>query len=193
MSLKHIMLGLLREPHSGYDIKKHFEQSLRNFWQAELSQIYPLLQKMEAEGLVRSRHGASDIGPTKRIYKRAQKGTKELHRWLEEGPIIGKDRISYLAQVYFLADLDDIDKAISYMKSLRDEITKKVAALEIIESNWRSNDTRYPNDLADEEFYPHLTLALGIKRLGATGEWCEDSLRKMQVRRRWTNAKRSQL
>ena len=37
MSLKHIMLGMLREPHSGYDIKKQFEKSLKNFWRAELS------------------------------------------------------------------------------------------------------------------------------------------------------------
>ena len=32
MSLKHIMLGMLREPHSGYDLKKMFDGSLRNFW-----------------------------------------------------------------------------------------------------------------------------------------------------------------
>ena len=53
------MLGMLREPHSGYDIKKTFEKSLRSFWRAELSQIYPLLQKMEDEGLLTSKAGAS--------------------------------------------------------------------------------------------------------------------------------------
>jgi len=52
MSLRHIMLGMLREPHSGYDLKKGFDRSLRNFWRAELSQIYPLLQKMDDEGLL---------------------------------------------------------------------------------------------------------------------------------------------
>jgi DNA-binding PadR family transcriptional regulator len=46
VSLKYIMLGMLREPHSGYDIGKQFEQSLKNFWKAELSHIYPLLKKM---------------------------------------------------------------------------------------------------------------------------------------------------
>ena len=67
MSLKHIMLGILREPYSGDDLKKRFDKSLRSFWRAELSQIYPLLQMMEKEGFLSSKSDESDIGPTRRV------------------------------------------------------------------------------------------------------------------------------
>ena len=85
MSLRHIMLGMLREPSSGYDIRKRFEKSVGNFWRAELSQIYPLLQKMEGEGLLRSKAGQSDIGPTRRVYKRTASGLRELRDWIALG------------------------------------------------------------------------------------------------------------
>ncbi len=52
MSLQHILLGLLREPASGYDLKAYFDKSVRYFWAAELSQIYPTLQRMEKAVLV---------------------------------------------------------------------------------------------------------------------------------------------
>ena len=188
MSLRHILLGLLGEPHSGYDIKKQFEQSLRNFWRAELSQIYPLLQKMEDEGLVTSKEGASEIGPRKRIYKRAGKGSNELKAWLNEGPVVGTERIGYLAQVYFLADLKDDDKAIAYMEELRDYMLEWLSLLEGREQDWSSNDPRYPDGLPDLDFYPQLTLDFGIRKVRANYEWCEDCIRRMHARRNQARA-----
>ncbi len=99
MSLKHIMLGMLGDPCSGYDIKKNFERSMQNFWHAELSQIYPMLQKMQDEGLLTSKAGASSSGPTRRVYERTAAGLSELQAWLLGGPTLGTERIGYLAQV----------------------------------------------------------------------------------------------
>jgi len=39
MSLKHILLGILEEPHSGYEIKLEFERVFKHFWSAELAQF----------------------------------------------------------------------------------------------------------------------------------------------------------
>ncbi|MYK68861.1 MAG: PadR family transcriptional regulator, partial [Gammaproteobacteria bacterium] len=44
MSLDHILLGLLRDPATGYDLKSAFSERIRHFWSAELSQIYPALK-----------------------------------------------------------------------------------------------------------------------------------------------------
>lgn len=184
MSLKHIMLGLLRSPQSGYDLKKHFEYSLRNFWRAELSQIYPLLQKMEDEGLVSSKSTASEIGPTKRVYRCTAKGKRELRSWITEGPTVGTERIGYLAQVYFLADLGDDERAIAFMQELKRYMTDWLASLVATEAHWRDSDPRYPDALPDDEFYPQLTLALGLKKVRATVEWCDDSIRRIEARRR---------
>ncbi|MBT8080541.1 MAG: PadR family transcriptional regulator [Gammaproteobacteria bacterium] len=188
MSLRHILLGMLQQPHSGYDIKKEFEKSLRNFWRAELSQIYPLLQKMEAEGLISSKVGASDIGPRKRIYRRAAKGSRELNAWLSDGPVVGTERIGYLAQVYFLGHLKDHDKAITFMEELLAYMRRWLDLLESSEAEWRANDPRYPDGLPDSEFYPQLTLDLGLRKVRANVEWCEDCLERMQKRRQRARA-----
>ena len=54
MSLDHILLGLLREPATGYDLGNAFSENVRHFWSAELSQIYPTLKRLEQRGMLRS-------------------------------------------------------------------------------------------------------------------------------------------
>lgn len=183
MSLKHILLGVLSESQSGYDIKKYFERSLKNFWNAELSQIYPLLQKMEKEGLLDSTTDDSDIGPKKRIYGRTEKGNTELESWLSKGPVVGTERIAYLAQVFFLANLKDKASAIAYMQKLKDYTAARLATLKAAETEWAGQDARYPDALPDDEFYPQLTLTLGIARLRGTLEWCEECISRIQSRK----------
>lgn len=176
------MLGILREPHSGYDIKKEFERSLRNFWQAELSQIYPLLRKLDDEGLLTSKENPSEIGPTRRVYNRTAKGQKELAAWLSEGPTVGAERIGYLAQVYFLSELNDDDAALEFMQELRDYMAHWLDALRDVEKAWQENDPRYPDNLPDEEFYPQLTLQMGLTKVAANLQWCDESIRRIRER-----------
>lgn len=188
MSLKHILLGMLREPHSGYDVGKQFQMSLRNFWSAELSQIYPLLKKLEGEGLLTGKASASDIGPTRLIYKRTAKGRRELQKWLQEGPTVGAERNSYLAQIFFLANLESPDKAIDFMSKLRQHMVEWLETLEQVEEGWKNSDPRYPEDLPDEDFYPQLTLDFGLKRVRANIEWCDISIARIRKRADRKNA-----
>lgn len=173
---------MLREPHSGYDIKKTFERRLRSFWRAELSQIYPLLQKMEDEGLLTSKAGASEKGPTRRVYKRSEKGQEDLHSWLLGGPVVGTERIGYLAQTYFLATLNDDAKAIEFMEELRTYMCDWLASLEDAENEWRANDGGYPDNLPDDAFYSQLTLDMGLTKVRASVEWCDRSIARIRDR-----------
>lgn len=182
MSLRHILLGMLREPHSGYDVGKQFQQSLRNFWSAELSQIYPLLKKMEADGLLKSKASASDIGPTRLIYKRTAKGRRELQSWLQQGPTVGAERIGYLAQVYFLANLDDADGAIDFLTSLREHMLQWLRSLEQVEAAWRDSNPLYPDRLPDEDFFPQLTLDYGLRKVRTNIDWCDTSIARIRAR-----------
>ena len=182
MSLRHIMLGMLREPHSGYDIKKEFEQSLRNFWRAELSQIYPLLQKMDGEGLLTSKEGPSDIGPTRRVYKRTAKGRRELASWLSAGPTVGSERVAYLAQVYFLSELKDDIAVVEFMQDLRNYMADRLETRQSAETCWQANDPRYPDDLPDADFYPQLTSQMGLMKVSASLQWCDESIERIRAR-----------
>lgn len=173
---------MLRNPQSGYDIKKRFDQSLRNFWRAELSQIYPALQKMEEDGLLSSRASESEIGPTRRIYNRSTKGQEALEAWLQDGPTVGTEKIAYLAQVFFLANLKDDNAAIVFMQELRQYMTEWLEQLEAAEAGWRADDPRYPDNLPDEDFYPQLTLDLGLAKVRANVEWCDRCIERIRAR-----------
>lgn len=183
MSLPHILLGLLHEPQAGYDLKKEFGQSLQHFWHAELSQIYPSLQRLERDGLVKSREGETRAGPPRREYRRTAKGRRELLRWLEAGPVTGKERIAYLAQVYFLGEHHDKKQALQYFTKLRDEMAHWLNTLVSIEQQWRQQDSRYPDKLPEDDFYAQLTLALGLKKVQANLEWCNDCLARIRARK----------
>ncbi|MFC7087361.1 PadR family transcriptional regulator [Mammaliicoccus vitulinus] len=51
--LQYVLLGLLKnESLSGYDIKKAFEKDIGEFWQANHSQIYPQLKKLNERALI---------------------------------------------------------------------------------------------------------------------------------------------
>ena len=184
MSLKHILLGMLRHPSSGYDLKKKFNTSLRHFWRAELSQIYPQLQKLEQRGFLTSATDVPDKGPPRKIYHRTAEGREELISWLAEGPIVGEEKISYLAQVNFLGELPCTEQALEYMQQLRDYMSDWLIQLEEIEREWAANDGRYPDALPDAEFYSQLTLALGRAKVKANIDWCEQCMQRIRARQR---------
>lgn len=175
---------MLREPASGYDLKKEFNQSLQHFWRAELSQIYPQLQKLESEGLLKSAAGESAKGPPRRVYRRTEKGRKELIEWLADGPKVGEERIAYLAQVYFLENLGEPNKIIAFMEELRAYMSNWLVELRETELHWRTCDPRYPDALPDSDFYAQLTLAMGLTKVQANLEWCEASLARIRARSR---------
>ncbi|HEX2138364.1 MAG TPA: PadR family transcriptional regulator [Woeseiaceae bacterium] len=184
MSLPHILLGMLREPHSGYDLKQAFSSSLQHFWHAELSQIYPTLKRLENDGLVTSRIGETRAGPQRREYRRTERGRRQLLEWLRSGPVTGTERTGYLAQVFFFAELDDDDQVLKYLGELRDHMAEWLAVLESADAMWRDAHPQYPDGLPDEDFYPQMTLALGVRKVRANLEWCEESIARVRKRRR---------
>ena len=81
MSVENIILGLLEEPSTGYQIKRDFDEVFNNFWAAEQSQIYRTLKSLESRGLVRSRLEPSDRGPDRRVRKPARRRKKSAARF----------------------------------------------------------------------------------------------------------------
>lgn len=175
MSLPHVLLGMLEEPASGYDLKKHFGESVRYFWHAELSQIYPALAKLEKQGLLKSETRPSEKGPKRKIYTRTPKGKAALREWLAEGPVCRTERLSYLTQVFFL---DAIPKSqrVRFFKALRDDFAERLEELQQIEKHWSESDPRFPDALPDSELYKHMTLRSGLLKYQLMVEWCEECL-----------------
>jgi DNA-binding PadR family transcriptional regulator len=182
VSLKHILLGLAERDCSGYDVKKEFDTSLRNFWHAELSQIYPQLRKLETDGLLSSEKVESSQGPQRVLYHRTEAGEAALKEWLEAGPVVGTERMAFLAQTYFLHELDSDEQRLGFMEALRDYFAERLEYLQGIHDYWSKQYPGFPESLPDDEFYPQLTLSCGLHRIGATVRWCDETIGQIRKR-----------
>lgn len=56
-------------------------------------------------------------------------------------------------------------------------------SLELAEKCWSASDPPYPDALADEGFYPHLALKLGLTKVRANLQWCEESIELIKARK----------
>ncbi len=182
MSLEHILLGLLRDPATGYDLKNAFNETVRHFWSAELSQIYPALKRMEHRKLLRSRLEPSPRGPDRRVYSLTEGGRKELLSWLRSGPVVGTERFAYLAQVYFLDSIGDIHETRSFMTALREHFLRWLAELRAVEQAILAAHGDALKDYSDAGFHRFATLRMGIHSIQAKVNWCDETIETIDCR-----------
>lgn len=182
MSLDHLLLGALRVPATGYDLKAQFDEVYRHFWPAELSQIYRTLRRLEDDGLLASRREASSKGPEKRIYKTTARGRARLRKWLAGGPQVKDDRHEFCAQTFFLDELPDLDARRAFLAGVRDEFASRLAQLKQIETAWQAEDPRYPDALPDDLMAQQFALALGFEKYAAIVRWAESCLSRLEAR-----------
>ena len=168
--LDFILLGMLREDASGYELKARFEKSAVHFWSADQSQIYRTLKRMETKGWLRSRTEASPDGPDRRIFARTEAGAGVLEAWLREEPEMPVLRQSFVGQLFYMGELDDLEETIAFLGRLREELRARVAALETLEV-----------DIDDiHDLHASLSLELGLAVARARLEWCERAVRRVR-------------
>ncbi|MGI5479099.1 PadR family transcriptional regulator [Streptomyces lavendofoliae] len=85
MALDHaILVSLLEQPGSGYELARRFERSIGYFWTATHQQIYRVLKRMESDGWIDVREVPQQGRPDKREYSVAAPGRAALSAWLHE-------------------------------------------------------------------------------------------------------------
>ena len=95
MSLKHTILGILVDgPRHGYDLKRALSPALPRRRLMNDGILYPLLARMEKEGLVRSRVEPGDGRPDRRVFEPTDSGRQAFFDWLR-GPAFEEDEVSY--------------------------------------------------------------------------------------------------
>ncbi len=130
MSLRHALLGVLAyEPHSGYALLKHFEQSLGYAWPASHSQIYPELARLLEQGLI-EQTGSGARGA--KTYASTEAGIDEVRRWLRTEPD-RRVRSDAAVRVFFLWLLDPAEAA-AFLRDERDRYLTLHAELERIQA-----------------------------------------------------------
>jgi len=83
--IRHFILGLLtRQPMSGYDIKRFFENLSWLIDVPSLGSLYPSLHALLRDGLVTVEVVANQDRPSRKIYSITQAGEKALRTWLNQ-------------------------------------------------------------------------------------------------------------
>ncbi|MFH9235189.1 PadR family transcriptional regulator [Streptomyces globisporus] len=85
MALDHaILVSLLERPGSGYELARRFERSIGYFWTATHQQIYRVLGRMVADGLLLVREVEQQGRPDKKEYSVTGPGRAALAAWLHK-------------------------------------------------------------------------------------------------------------
>lgn len=182
MSLDHILLGILRTPSSGYEIKQQFDRVFSHFWAADLPQIYRTLNRMETDGWLTAASAASSKGPERRVYRVTAGGKRALKKWLATAPTMATERIEYLAQTFFLGALEDDRASLEFMQELRGVLANELAILEGIAQGWADADPYYPDVTDRDDFYAQLTLDLGLNKLATKVAWADRCIGRIEKR-----------
>ncbi len=102
MDVKTLCLGVLTlRDMTGYEIKKHFEQSFAHFFVAGYGSIYPALGELTRLGLVICQDVAQEKRPDKKVYSITAAGRAQLAAALAQTPPRHKVRSEFLVLLYF--------------------------------------------------------------------------------------------
>ena len=102
MDVKTLCLGVLTlRDMTGYEIKKHFEQSFAHFFVAGYGSIYPALGELTRLRLVICQDVAQAKRPDKKVYSITDAGRAQLAAALAETPPRHKVRSEFLVLLYF--------------------------------------------------------------------------------------------
>ena len=180
MSLSHGLLGLLNySDMTGYELAKAFNDSLRFFWQAQTSQIYRELNKMEEQGFLSSRIQLQRDKPNKRIYSITEAGKAELDKWLEsEMPgEMTPTRSEVLLRLFFFSQRPT-EENIKSLKQLVASYQKQLSALD--ETAGAIDQYKALAHTEKDMLYWAFTADFGRAHCKMVMEWAESCIRRLE-------------
>lgn len=102
MPLEHAILAFIEfQPMTGYDLKKHFDVSVKHFWSATQSHIYKALEGLEKKGWAEAQIIPQEGKPNRKEYQITDEGRSELRRWLLTPLPMDPVREANLIQIFF--------------------------------------------------------------------------------------------
>lgn len=172
MALEHaILVSLSERPAAGLDLTRRFDRSIGFFWSATHQQIYKVLARMEADGLVRSATVAQHGRPDKRVYEVTPAGAEELRDWLAR-PMPTERFRSEIAVRLRGASYGD---RTAVLETVRDQLAEHATRLAHYE-RLEARDFPDPSALAGHDLDVYLVLRGGIRLEQFWVDWLTEYL-----------------
>jgi DNA-binding PadR family transcriptional regulator len=171
-TIGYALLGVLaREPLSGYDISRRMRASVGAFWQAQRSQIYPELARLETAGLV-AHHRVEQLDrPDKKVYQITDQGRAALQRWVTEPAGVPASRNEFVLKVYSLW-LAEPRQALAFVRTREAQHRER---LERLESTALALERELGGDALRPDtpgFGSYATVLAGVHAERAQADWC---------------------
>lgn len=168
-----ILVSLLEQPQTGYDLARGFDTAIGFFWQASHQQIYGELKKLETQGAVSSKAVPQSGRPNKNVYALTETGALALEAWMAEPasrPQIAKDDL--LIRTFALGRVRAPTMA-TQIQERRTRHQERLALYQQIETKrYTFDDGTVPDHLVGK----YLCLRGGLKHEAMWIEWCDEAL-----------------
>ncbi|MFM7888070.1 MAG: PadR family transcriptional regulator [Pseudanabaena sp.] len=172
-----ILVSLISEPKSGYDLAKQFDGSLGFFWQATHQQIYRELTKLEQQGWLAAEVIAQEGRPNKKIFSVTSFGLSHLKNWLlQSSDIAPTKKDEFLLKIY-AGNLIPEEVTIQKIKDHRQLHQQQLEIYQAIERNFFIS----PQNCQREYRFAYLTLRRGINFEQGWIDWCYEALALLET------------
>lgn len=173
---KYAILGLLSlAPMSGYDIKVITDRSIGHFWNENFGHIYPVLRRMEKEGLLSREVRHTPGRPDRSVFALTDAGASALADWLGRQPEEQPARIELLLQLFFARTIP-VSVAIEKVMKEKEIHESRLAVYGAVERHLA--DAGAHGGQPDVPYWL-MTLSFGKHRSRATIAWCEETIRTL--------------
>lgn len=174
---QYAVLGALTiEPASGYEIRRFLAETVGHFWSESFGQIYPVLQRLRAEGLVAATEARTAGGREKSIHRITTEGVRALETWLRSPVVEVRDTRNELLLKLFFMTADTRADVLAQVGSFHDELyarRERFASIESALLRDRAEDAGLDQWIT--------TVRFGIHAAEAQLAWCAETLRRFGV------------
>jgi PadR family transcriptional regulator AphA len=182
---QYAVLGMLSVgPQSGYDLKKLIDRSIAHFWSESFGQIYPILRRLEADGLAVRRRAGAGGARDRQVYAITPTGLEALARWLVH-PARPDGFRSELLLKLFLGGRISVDDNVRQVQQFKAGQVELLRIYGDVERRLHREQAGHP-DLP----YWLMTLRYGVRRTTALVRWSDETLRALERLRRRSRSRR---
>lgn len=179
MSLPHGILGFLTyEKMSGYDLAKAFRASVQFFWNAQNSQIYLTLDKLEKQSYVTHELIVQTDKPNKKLYSITESGKAEFLRWLSDNAADAATdfKSAFLMKIFFSGNRTP-DQSITMLKKFVDDCRSYTESMSTIPDSIAQYGREVP---AYVSMYWQFAAGFGYRYLHMCMEWAQECIEQLK-------------
>jgi DNA-binding PadR family transcriptional regulator len=170
---KYMIMGLLSgSPMTGYDIKKFVDECLKYLlMDMSYGQIYPILNRLEKDGLATVTLGTTGKRPGSKTYRLTDKGLTEVRAWVRSPDTKEYDILLKMCFGSLIPQEEMIRKLDAYKKKREGELAMM---------------SQYMEEAGDEATYgpnaPYMTLItmLGLNYFHEEVRWCDQAISMLE-------------